>query len=379
MHVSALWLTDFRCYDEAELVFSPGVTVISGANAQGKTTLLEAVAWARDGKSFRGVPDAALVRDGARAGDPARRGRRRRPHAAARSGAPRAGSQPRAAQPAERHPHARPARAAAGLDLRARRPAAGEGRAGDAARLPRRAARDERAALDAICNDYDRVLRQRNALLRGGLRGDDDATRPSSVFDAQLARRGSRARRAAGCGCSSGWFPRCGAPTPSSRGRPRRSTRRTSRAWAEVELTPDDDIEGRAAGRARGPAQGRDRPGRHAGRPPPRRVAAAHRRPGEPHARLPGGAAHPGPGPAAGRPPAVGRAHRARAPVLLLDDVFSELDEYRSTALTTHLSTGQTLITTAGARARTACRPTACSTSRPGASPRPHDRARAAR
>ena len=39
--------------------------MISGANAQGKTSLLEAVGWAATGKSFRGVPDAALVRTGA--------------------------------------------------------------------------------------------------------------------------------------------------------------------------------------------------------------------------------------------------------------------------------------------------------------------------
>ena len=36
------------------------------------------------------------------------------------------------------------------------------------------------------------------------------------------------------------------------------------------------------------------------------------------------------------------------APVLLLDDVFSELDETRSSALIAHLTAGQTLITTAG-------------------------------
>ena len=36
-------------------------------------------------------------------------------------------------------------------------------------------------------------------------------------------------------------------------------------------------------------------------------------------------------------------------PVLLLDDVFSELDERRSAALVTHLPAAQTLVTTAGA------------------------------
>jgi DNA replication and repair protein RecF len=37
------------------------------------------------------------------------------------------------------------------------------------------------------------------------------------------------------------------------------------------------------------------------------------------------------------------------APVLLLDDVFSELDDQRAAALLAHLDSGQTLVTTAGA------------------------------
>jgi DNA replication and repair protein RecF len=37
------------------------------------------------------------------------------------------------------------------------------------------------------------------------------------------------------------------------------------------------------------------------------------------------------------------------APVLLLDDVFSELDERRAVALVDHLDRGQTLVSTAGA------------------------------
>jgi DNA replication and repair protein RecF len=37
------------------------------------------------------------------------------------------------------------------------------------------------------------------------------------------------------------------------------------------------------------------------------------------------------------------------APVLLLDDVFSELDEHRAVALVAHLDAAQTLVTTAGA------------------------------
>jgi len=65
--LASLSLRDFRCYEEADVAFPPGVTLIIGANAQGKTSLLEAVAWAATGSSFRGVPDAVLVRAGAAA------------------------------------------------------------------------------------------------------------------------------------------------------------------------------------------------------------------------------------------------------------------------------------------------------------------------
>jgi DNA replication and repair protein RecF len=59
-----LWLADFRCYDAADLTFGDGCTVITGANGQGKTSLLEAAAWIATGRSFRGVADAALVAAG---------------------------------------------------------------------------------------------------------------------------------------------------------------------------------------------------------------------------------------------------------------------------------------------------------------------------
>jgi DNA replication and repair protein RecF len=45
---------------------------------------------------------------------------------------------------------------------------------------------------------------------------------------------------------------------------------------------------------------------------------------------------------------AVVRDAVGEPPVLLLDDVFSELDEHRATALVTHLPAGQALLTTAG-------------------------------
>ncbi len=60
-----LWLTDFRCYEHVELTLDTGCTVVTGSNGQGKTSLLEAVAWLATGRSLRGVPDRVLVRTGA--------------------------------------------------------------------------------------------------------------------------------------------------------------------------------------------------------------------------------------------------------------------------------------------------------------------------
>ena len=64
VQVRALELTDFRCYEHVSATLPDGVSVVIGSNGEGKTTLLEAVAWAALGQSFRGVPDAALVRTG---------------------------------------------------------------------------------------------------------------------------------------------------------------------------------------------------------------------------------------------------------------------------------------------------------------------------
>ena len=65
MHLVRLEIEDWRNWTRAELEPAPsGLTVIRGANGQGKTNLLEAVAWAGSGKSFRSAPKEALVRYG---------------------------------------------------------------------------------------------------------------------------------------------------------------------------------------------------------------------------------------------------------------------------------------------------------------------------
>ncbi|MGH9188331.1 MAG: DNA replication/repair protein RecF [Acidimicrobiales bacterium] len=65
MEVRRLWLTQFRNYRTAEVTFAPGLTAVLGPNGRGKTNLLEALAWLASLRSFRGSPNEALVRQGA--------------------------------------------------------------------------------------------------------------------------------------------------------------------------------------------------------------------------------------------------------------------------------------------------------------------------
>ncbi len=65
MHVSHLSLVDFRSWAELELELGPGSTALIGANGQGKTNVVEAVGYAATLSSHRVAVDAPLVRAGA--------------------------------------------------------------------------------------------------------------------------------------------------------------------------------------------------------------------------------------------------------------------------------------------------------------------------
>jgi DNA replication and repair protein RecF len=65
VHISHLGLVDFRSYQSVELDLEPGVTTVVGANGQGKTNLVEAIGYAATGRSHRVATDAPLVRLGA--------------------------------------------------------------------------------------------------------------------------------------------------------------------------------------------------------------------------------------------------------------------------------------------------------------------------
>ena len=65
MRLTDLQLRDFRNYEQLSLEFEPGVNLIVGNNAQGKTNLLEAISYIGSGKSFRAQKTSEMVRFGA--------------------------------------------------------------------------------------------------------------------------------------------------------------------------------------------------------------------------------------------------------------------------------------------------------------------------
>ena len=320
-----------------------GVTVITGANGQGKTSLLEAVGW---------VATRAVVPWRARRRARARRRRRRRSCAPRSSTATAAtqlleaemravGPQPGAAsnqQPLTRDP--RPARARCGS--RCSRPTTSQlvkGGPGGRRDVPRRPARRGRAALRRRpARDYERVLRQRNALLRGGVRDDDGAhdargvrrparrgrrrarARPAAARRAARAGRGRRLRRrspATRRGRRAQLRGRVGARARrADRTRRRRSCARRSRARRRPELDRGVTLVGPHRDEWRLVLDGLD------ARTP--RVAGGAARRWRSRSGSPATASSP--------------AIIGDEPVLLLDDVFSELDPSAPRALVAHLA-----------------------------------------
>jgi DNA replication and repair protein RecF len=64
VHLRHLSVTDFRSYPSAELPLAPGVTTLVGLNGQGKTNLVEAAGYLATLGSHRVAADAPLVRAG---------------------------------------------------------------------------------------------------------------------------------------------------------------------------------------------------------------------------------------------------------------------------------------------------------------------------
>ena len=65
MQITELTLRSYRSYETLHLAFDPGVQFFLGANAQGKTNIIEALYYAAFGRSHRTSSDAELIRVGA--------------------------------------------------------------------------------------------------------------------------------------------------------------------------------------------------------------------------------------------------------------------------------------------------------------------------
>ncbi len=336
MAVHFLELRDFRCFEEARLEPDPaGLSVLRGPNGSGKTSVLEAIAWLATLRSMRAAPREAMVRG-------------TEPSAIIRAEVGTTGrnvlieaelarSGPSRVQ-VNRQPIRRRAELAGALrvtvfspdDLQLVQGGPGQRRDYLDDTLVVRHFRHENLILEV-----ERVLRQRAALLRqAGGRLSDEIAGTLAVWDARLAAAGTglAERRE---NLTADLTPLVAAAYARLSGVSEPVTLTYRRSW-DGEL-----VDALAAGRAddlRRQATGvgphRDeldiaigsRPARtHASQGEQRSVALALRLASHELARV----THPEP------------------PVLLLDDVFSELDAERAAALVGLLPPGQVLLTTA--------------------------------
>jgi DNA replication and repair protein RecF len=197
MHVAHLSLADFRSYARAEVPLDPGVTAFVGPNGQGKTNLVEAIGYVATLGSHRVATDAPLIRLGAE-----RAVVRTSITAGTRSTLVELEITPGKANRARinRSDNVRP-RDVLGLlrtvlfapeDLSLVKGDPGERRRFLDELLTARAPR-----LAGVRSDYERVLKQRNALLKtaamarrgGGGKGGDLST--LEIWDGHLARAGA--------------------------------------------------------------------------------------------------------------------------------------------------------------------------------------------
>jgi DNA replication and repair protein RecF len=197
LYVAHLTLVDFRSYAEADVALEAGATAFIGRNGQGKTNLVEAIDYLARLSSHRVASDAPLVRAGAE-------------RALVRAAVVRDGRQ--AILEVEIHPgksnRARVNRA----DLPRAREIVGLVRtvifAPDDLALVKGDPSGRRTFLDdllvmraprlaGVRADYERILKQRNSLLktagaaRRGSTSQDSALSTLGVWDAHLARTGA--------------------------------------------------------------------------------------------------------------------------------------------------------------------------------------------
>ncbi len=338
MIVERLHLVDFRNYASAAFPLTPGITMVVGDNGQGKTNLVEALAYLATLSSFRRAPADALVREGT---------------AAAIVRADLRDEDGRASLvEAELVPSGRNRVQVNRQRLARARDLLGVVRVSvfspDDLTLVKGAPSDRRrflddtlvalaAKYDALRLELDRVVRQRNVLLRQlGGRLDESGATTLDVWDAKLAEVGEHLGRARA--------------TLVERLAPLIVTAYGDLAGESTEIGLSYDPPWRAGGLAPSLAAARDADVRRGVS-----TVGPHRDELELTVAAMPARTHASQGEQ--RTLALSMrlaAHRFIAdrtgstPVLVLDDVLSELDPGRATALMHHLPAGQVVITTAG-------------------------------
>lgn len=193
MIVAHLSLSDFRNYENAEVGLRPGPNVFVGSNGQGKTNLVEAIGYLATLSSHRVSTDQALIRSGVDAGIV----RARLQHADRevllevqlnRSGANRAQVNRVGVKPRELPRHITTVLFAPEDLALVRGEPSGRRRFLDQL-LVQLAPR-----FSGVLADYDRVLRQRNSLLKSarGYRIDDARLSTLELWDDRLIELGSQ-------------------------------------------------------------------------------------------------------------------------------------------------------------------------------------------
>jgi DNA replication and repair protein RecF len=338
--VRRLWLNDFRSYPSAEVELADGLTVILGANGEGKTNLLEGLAYLATLSSFRGAPPEAMIRDGAASAvvraEGVREGRELLIEAELVTG-----GRNRVQVNRQRLQRARDLLGALRVSVFSPDDLALV-KGGPSER--RRYLDDTLVALhpryDQLRSDVERVLRQRNALLKqaaGGNRFDESAAFTLDVWDVKLTEAGEALAHA----------------RLELVARLENEIREAYRSLAG--LAGDVAIEARyeatwqAAGLAASLAAARKDDLR-------RGVTTVGPHRDDVHLAIAGLPARTHASQGEQRSLALAlrlAAHHVVAtdtgtpPVLLLDDVFSELDPSRSDSLLHHLPEGQTVLTSA--------------------------------
>jgi len=336
--VERLELVDFRNYAASTFEFTTGTTVVVGDNGQGKTNVAEALAYLATLSSFRGAPPEALVRAGAAAAIVRAHVRDDDGRASLIEAELAVAGRNRVQVNRQRLGRARDLLGVVRVtvfapdDLIMIKGGPGE---------RRRFLDDTLVALatkyDAARLELERIVRQRNTLLRQAAgRLDASTTATLDVWDAKLAEAGERFGHARAT-LVTRITPHVAAAYEELAGRSTRIEMEYAPEWRRVglaaALAASREIDVRRAVSTVGPH--RDEltlaiaglPARtHASQGEQRTLALALRL----------GAHH------------LVAERTGSTPVLVLDDVLSELDNGRAAALLGHLPSGQIVITTAG-------------------------------